>query len=175
MTDVSKVSTQTKNKQRFEKEMLVWMEEFVEKPHQLLGNWPPCPFARKARLGQNIEMHYCNESSFFDMVRRIAFLYEGYPEIVIIGTKPNSLQKEDVRIFAKNLRKELKGSDVWPLFDHPMDIENVNNVVMNQGHYLFCILQSKKKLTDARKELRSKGYYDLWPLEQVNRMIDVNE
>ena len=36
--------------------LLTWMEEFVEKPHPSLGGWPPCPFARQARLSKNLDI-----------------------------------------------------------------------------------------------------------------------
>jgi hypothetical protein len=39
-----------------ESSLLKWMEEFVEKPHPSLGGWPPCPFARQARLSKNIDI-----------------------------------------------------------------------------------------------------------------------
>jgi hypothetical protein len=35
-----------------EHDLLKWMEEFVEVPHPSLGGWPPCPFARQARLSK---------------------------------------------------------------------------------------------------------------------------
>ena len=31
-----------------------WIENFVEVPHPALGGFPPCPFARAARLKKNI-------------------------------------------------------------------------------------------------------------------------
>ena len=35
-----------------------WMTEFVEVPNTLLGNWPPCPYARQARINNKIEIIY---------------------------------------------------------------------------------------------------------------------
>ena len=32
-----------------------WIVDFVEKPNPLLNNWPPCPYARQARLNQQID------------------------------------------------------------------------------------------------------------------------
>ena len=31
-------------------DILSWCENFVEVPHPALGGWPPCPYARQARL-----------------------------------------------------------------------------------------------------------------------------
>ena len=38
------------------KEIIKWMKEFVEVPNVKLGNWAPCPYARKARLDKQIEI-----------------------------------------------------------------------------------------------------------------------
>jgi hypothetical protein len=32
-----------------------WIENFVEVPHPALGGWPPCPYARKARLDRDYD------------------------------------------------------------------------------------------------------------------------
>ena len=45
--------------------LLKWMEEFVEKPHPSMGNWPPCPYARQARLNNNIDIRAGIQKDYF--------------------------------------------------------------------------------------------------------------
>ena len=33
-----------------------WITDFVEKPTPLLNGWPPCPYARQARLQNRIDI-----------------------------------------------------------------------------------------------------------------------
>ena len=33
-----------------------WIINFVEVPNPALGDWPPCPYARKARLDQDFSV-----------------------------------------------------------------------------------------------------------------------
>ena len=33
-----------------------WITDFVEVPHPALGGWPPCPYARSARLKQSYDI-----------------------------------------------------------------------------------------------------------------------
>ena len=47
---------QTAKSNSAEEYLTEWMKKFVEKPHPLLGNMPPCPFARKARLRNRIKI-----------------------------------------------------------------------------------------------------------------------
>jgi len=33
-----------------------WLVDFVEKPNSLLNNWSPCPYARQARVADQIHV-----------------------------------------------------------------------------------------------------------------------
>ncbi len=35
-------------------QILKWMQDFVEQPNPKLGNWAPCPYARSARINNQI-------------------------------------------------------------------------------------------------------------------------
>ena len=39
-----------------ESKLIDWMINFVEQPHPGLGNWPPCPYARQARINHQIKI-----------------------------------------------------------------------------------------------------------------------
>ena len=38
------------------KDILDWCQRFVEVPHVALGGWPPCPYARQARLAGTVQI-----------------------------------------------------------------------------------------------------------------------
>ena len=42
------------NKDEIQLKLNQWLVDFVEKPNPLLNNWPPCPYARQARLSNKI-------------------------------------------------------------------------------------------------------------------------
>jgi hypothetical protein len=44
-----------------------WIETFVEVPHPALGNWPPCPYAKKARLERDFDVRV-GMDPYFDLV-----------------------------------------------------------------------------------------------------------
>jgi len=43
------------NTETIQDEITTWMTDFVEKSHPSLGNWPPCPYARQARMADKIK------------------------------------------------------------------------------------------------------------------------
>ena len=43
-----------------------WITDFVEIPHPALGGWPPCPYAKKARLEQDFDVRI-GMDPYFDL------------------------------------------------------------------------------------------------------------
>ena len=44
-----------------------WITDFVEVPHPALGGWPPCPYAKKARLEKDFTVRV-GMDPYFDLV-----------------------------------------------------------------------------------------------------------
>ena len=99
--------------------LVKWMEEFVEVPHPSLGGWPPCPFARQARLTRNIDIRQgtdpfndCISLIEYDWVKEVIVFWYDYidPESFVDGvTRANSI---------------LLANDIVALEDHP-DTEEI--------------------------------------------------
>ena len=51
------------------------------------------------------------------------------------------------------------------LEDHPLEVEQVQDVKLNQGEYALVLLQPKDKLETAREWLEKKDYYKNWTKE----------
>ena len=49
-----------------EQELFKWMNDFVEQPNPLLGNWAPCPYARAARINKRIHIMFNESAQEFD-------------------------------------------------------------------------------------------------------------
>ena len=47
-----------------------WIENFVEVPHPALGGFPPCPYARSARLKRSYEV-YLGIDPYYDLKNQI--------------------------------------------------------------------------------------------------------
>jgi hypothetical protein len=141
-----------------------WIVDFVEKPASLLNGWPPCPYARQARLNKQVDIRQgCFNPiddlkqvnmSEFDVV---AYVYgrERWP-----ADEFNELVDIVNRVYLN-----LQG--LIALADHPDDIESVNGVVMNQGTYAIVFVQNLNKLNHFAKILGSKGFYNGWDEEYL--------
>jgi hypothetical protein len=138
-----------------------WIMDFVEVPHPALGGWPPCPYARRARLEQDFEVRL-GRNVFEDL---IAVSYGTLDKSVLIFVyDPEAYAYED---FHRELdyanQNHLVPKDLIALEDHPADPEIVNGVSMNQGKYALALVQNLTDLDAKARAMAGKGFYDTWP------------
>ena len=145
-----------------------WIVNFVEVAHPALGNWSPCPYARKARLEGTYEVRVGTNpiSDLLDIWRTGL----GNREVIAIAYDPKTW---DHTTFAKALdfanREFLLDKDILVLEDHPMDPEIVNGVCMNQGTY--ALAQCLSDLDTKAAIMARKGFYDAWPEEYLTMLF----
>ena len=56
------------NTETIQDEITMWMTDFVEKSHPSLGNWPPCPYARQARMTDKIKVLWSNKADIQNLL-----------------------------------------------------------------------------------------------------------
>ena len=146
--------------------LLKWMEEFVEVPHPSLGGWPPCPFARQARLSQNIDVRHgldvyadCLSLLYYDWSKEVViFWYDDIdPELFV-----NDVVRANNALLAK---------DIVALEDHPATEEIIAGVKMNFGLCPIIVLQKNSKLNQSADQLQEKGYYHAWSQEDIDKIV----
>jgi hypothetical protein len=144
------------------RDILHWSETFVEVPHPALGDWPPCPFARQARLKGTVGI-FVGREPYFDLESRAVLGMQQY-EVIIYAYDPGEWTREyfSPRLQAAN-KDFLLSADLIVLEDHPDDIEDVNGVIMNQGKYALSLVQNLSDLDRRAQQIASKGFYHGWP------------
>jgi hypothetical protein len=139
-----------------------WIVNFVEVPHPALGGFPPCPYARSARLKRSYQV-FLGTDPYYDLKHRARHGI-GLSEVIIYAYDPNEWPHE---LFASSLdqanREFLLSADLLALEDHPHDVEIVNGVCMNQGTYALALVQSVSDLNTKARLMANKGFYDTWP------------
>jgi hypothetical protein len=156
-------------------DILAWSERFVEVPHPSLGGWPPCPFARQARLNRTIQV-LLGTDPYLDLRNRARWGMGAY-EVIVYAYDPAEWPYKRFHTDIESANTEfLLGKDILALEDHPADIEDVNGVTMNQGQYALVLVQSLSKLNTAAQQMGTKGFYHTWPetylTELFNHRVD---
>jgi hypothetical protein len=149
-----------------ESALLKWMEEFVEVPHPSLGGWPPCPFARQARLSKNIDIR-AGTDPFNDSTSLLE--YDWDKEVVVFWYDHIA---SDLFIDSVNrANNTLLAKDIVALEDHPDIEEIIAGVKMNFGLCPIIVLQKNSKLNQAADQLKDKGYYHTWTQVDVDKIV----
>jgi hypothetical protein len=151
-----------------------WIVNFVEVPHPALGGFPPCPYARSARLKNTYDVRV-GVHPYYDLVD-LAKIGLGDKEVIVIAYDANQWSHD---IFYKSLElaniKHLLPKDILVLEDHPGDPEIVNGVSMNQGKYALALVQGLSDLNTKAKIMARKGFYDSWPEEYLTSLFQHRE
>lgn len=158
--------------QQAQQDILSWLTGFIERPNSNLQGWPPCPYARRARLNGEFEMRQGKIDPYTDLQTAemgdrmvIAYVYD-----------PNSFSADEFnqQILAVN-QGFLIPRNIIALADHPQDVENINGVIMNQGTWAIAFIQPLDKLNHFARLIAGRGYYDGWPEDYLQGLFEGRE
>jgi hypothetical protein len=147
-----------------------WITGFVEKPNPLLNGWAPCPYARAARLQNQIRIDI-GIAPWLDLRQQS---WHGMRDLDVIVKiyDPAEWPLDRFRSEWQSAQAEfLAPQGLLCLEDHPEDAEFVNGVVMNQGTWALLLLQQTAKLEQAAQQLAARGYYQDWPEEYLKSVF----
>ena len=155
-------------------DILSWVENFVEQSNPNLNGWSPCPFARRSRLENKLNILEGTELST-DITNLVSTWDDSY-DVVIFVYDQRQYTVNELANYIEEFNKHLTiPKDILLLEDHPMDLEIVNKVKMNQGQYILVLCQRFSKVNLASADLKEQGYYDLWPKEYYDRVVGWRE
>lgn len=149
-------------------QIIKWMTDFVEQPNAKLGNWMPCPFARRARLENKIEI-VKGEDAYNDCLRELDWSDK---DVYVFWYPTEQYTGQQITDLTKQLNERLMPTNIVVLDDHPNNIETINEVVMNFGQATLLIVQQLDELTRASEQLKQKGYYDHWSKHNLDEVVN---
>lgn len=161
---------QMMNQQDIKHKLDQWLTDFVEANNSQLGNWPPCPYARAARLSGMISTVFATPMEFVDVIRESTATLTN-KDVVVVCFDHHNISPEDLQEFVASMNRTLMPVDYVILEDHPDAPEYVNGVKMNFGLCGLLVIQRLSKLNNAADRLREKGYYDTWDKAAVDDVV----
>jgi hypothetical protein len=149
---------------KVKQDILNWVENFVEQSNPSLNGWSPCPFARRSRLENRLNILEGNY--IFKDVNNLVLSWDDSYDVVVLVYNQDRYTVDELANYVEQLNKTYTISkDILILEDHPDDPEIVNGVSMNQGQYILVLCQRFSKVNLASAELKEQGYYDTWSKE----------
>lgn len=147
-----------------------WMVEFVEVPNSKLGDWAPCPYARQARINNNISIKFAEVSEFTDVIHASKETLEN-KEVVVVCFNHNNIDPVELQEYVTSMNKTLLPMNYVILEDHPNTPEYINGVCMNFGECGLLVIQKLDKITTASEQLREKSYYNYWNQKDLDDVV----
>lgn len=149
--------------------LLEWITKNVEKPTKNFNGYPPCPFARKARLSNeidfliienNIEEEIIKKCINFDKSKKIC--------ITILNSYITPQWTSYIsQIINKQLEEDML--DYIVLTDHYENPTYINGFKTSQEKYILFLIQEKTDLQQKAEYLeKNTNYYSLWSDENFN-------
>ena len=150
--------------------LITWMQEFLEVPNPKLGAWAPCPFARQARVNNNISIKFAEVIDFDRAIRESIDILE-HKEVVVVCFNHNVIDPVSLQDYVKEKNEMLLPINYVILEDHPDTPEYINDVCMNFGECGLLVIQKLDKLNRASDQLREKGYYHRWTQQDLDSVV----
>jgi len=142
------------------RDIVDWITGFVEQPHPALNGWPPCPYARRARTDDLLDIRPGTVEPYMDLQKAEM----GRFDVIAYVYDPEQFSAEEFNQQIEYVNAGfLAARNLIALADHPASPELVNGVCMNQGTWAIAFLQSLGKLDQHAKSLAKQGYYKDWP------------
>ena len=158
------------NQEEIKRRLDQWMIEFVEKANPALNNWPPCPYAKAARLGNMISTVFATVPEFMTVIRESIETLQT-KDVVVVCFDHETISPEALQEFVVSANQMLMPTDYVILEDHPDAPEYVNGVKMNFGLCGLLVIQRLSKLNTASDKLKAQGYYDSWDQTALDEVV----
>jgi len=161
------------NHQQVTQDITHWIKTFVETPHPALDGWPPCPYARQARIQGTVDIRVGTDPS--QDLQQFVDTGMGQFEVVVLVYDAEAWPLSEFRLNWISRLPDTRAAGLYILEDHPAEPETVNGVAMNQGAYAILFVQSRDKLEAAARQLAAKGYYHGWSRDYLDGLFEGRE
>ena len=152
-------------------ELLSWSENFLEKPSKDLGGWTVCPYAKAARLKNQVKIIELKDSNEFlyTVSKEARTIKEQNKKLIIVACDDLSIIADELACYIEALNYAFVYHDVYLMPFHPEDnddevefLQEESIVKQADKPFYMVLIQPYNELEEASKLLHKKGYYDEW-------------
>lgn len=137
--------------------------DFVEQPHPTFGNLPVCPFARKARLENKIELTVMELTRAGILALVPSFLAKAELDMLMcVDSRKDGLSSPEIYRLVAELNRELPAMNLMALGGHPQDPFKIDDVYTRRDPYPNVQLLRLDVGERAHQSLKNSPYYDRW-------------
>lgn len=153
------------------KEILEWSENFLEIPSKKLGGWSVCPYAKAARLKNEVKIVEVEHSKDFlyTVTSEARTIKEQNKKLVVVACDDFNIEAEELGCYIDALNYAYVYNDVYLMPFHPHDdgeeVEFLEDNLETENEFYMVLIQPYNELEKASESLQKKGYYKNWDKE----------
>ena len=157
-------------------DILSWSKDFLEIPNKHLNNFPVCPYAKKTRLDNHINIIEHNDpSTYLEAVIKEADNFKG--KISIVACSDLSITADELADYIHALNYVYVPRNVYLMGSHPEDFDEEIDFLQDtawESHndFLMVLIQSFDELEEASTSLKKIGYYDNWNKDYFSGTVE---
>lgn len=141
------------------------VEEWITYLTTPINGYQVCPFAKRAKY-----YIYPNED-FLSIQLKASFFNYNY-DLIICRPTDKFMTVDTAKRIEADCNRVAK--DTITLLDHPKDPGYIDDICTSNKKHILFLIQPKKDLLEARKQLKTTSYYDKWSEEYYNKICQTN-
>ena len=153
-------------------DILSWSIEHIEKKH---GQFPICPYAKQARLNNEIKIVEVEKAEDFlrEVIRQAGGLHQNRLKLIVIACSDMEMTPDTLHDYVHALNHVYVPLNTYLMPSYPEDeAEDFMDGDWEPDNEFFMVLiQPFKELEDASAALDKIGYYNNWSQEYYSDTV----
>lgn len=162
-------------KQKIEQDIWDWIKEYIEVNHKFYDyKFPPCPYAKSARLNGLVDVRAYSYGSVFGFVKTQAAINaeNNKHSVTVLVLPPRVSLYPWFSWFIKNLNKKLIPQDYYAQFGTALKTNSQYDGLFNDGEYSIVIINKLSEILSGHQSLLKTDYYKPWAPHHYEAVVE---
>ena len=157
-----------------EQDIWLWITGYVEQEHKFYDyKFPPCPYARSARLKGLVDVDAYTGGNPFKFVREQALDLVADPvhRVRVLAFPPVYRWAKPLHWYINHLNKQLIGSNYYMQYGRAVTTSSQYPGLLNGEPYFVVIINYWPDVVRGAEALLRAGYYESWPTSHFDAIV----
>lgn len=159
-----------------ENDIWTWIKEYVEVNHEFYGyKFPPCPYAKAARLKGSIDVIAYEDGSVKQFIKlNVQDLLDAKDKKITqraLILPPRAQWTLGIKKFIHNLNTKIVSQDYYIQFGRAIKTQSRYAGLFNSGAYCIILINLLSEVMEGHQALLSTDYYKPWSQEHYDAVV----
>jgi hypothetical protein len=162
------------NADNIKQDVYGWVRDYIEANHEFYNyKFPPCPFARSARLKGLMDIQVWQKGSYYQFAEQSALDMQtatNYTVRILVfphRMKYHFWMKKQIAA----LNKKIVAKDLYAQFGSAIKTQSQYPGILEQGPYGIVIINRLSDILNGHQSLLKTDYYKPWSMEHYDAVV----